>query len=402
MGKTIIISGVASGHSGSSRLIAQWQELAKACSDNSDTKIDFIYGKEGTGNPWRWIRYGEYLKAVQSPFRRMAGAFRMRSALHSPDTLNPENAVLICHPQGIGLRQTVEFIQRRKAPVWMYLLDNSFFCLKSYNHVDAESHACLRCLGKMQDDLSRFGCRPYAGTIEMYRVYFAEIKRLAESGRLRFMAQCNSQASLARAQLGEKAQISTVGIWGDWDVVESAISAAEIKPDRYDVVFHGNCRHAKGAYWAIEIARACPEKTFLFPFHVKETRFDQSCIPSNCRFTPMSWEQGLREHLIAAGVVLAPSLWSAPVEGALIKSLALGCAVATVDQSTGFSSELPDSIIIRLPQKPEDAANALRALTNQEIESRRNSARLWAGEFRDKNIGALDRILTLCATEGGV
>ena len=66
MGKIIILSGVASGHSGSARLISQWVFLA----EKIDSEIDFIYGKEGTGNPLRWLKHGEYLKAVQSPFRR--------------------------------------------------------------------------------------------------------------------------------------------------------------------------------------------------------------------------------------------------------------------------------------------------------------------------------------------
>lgn len=397
--KIILLSGVAAGHSGSARLIAQWQELAKARSDHSDTKIDFIYGKEGTGHPWRWIRYGEYLKALQSPVHRMIGAFRIKRALKSSEALNPDNAVLIYHPQGIGLHQTLEFIRRRNAPVWMYLLDNSFFCVKSYNHIEDEHQACLRCLQSQHDYPKEFGCHPYSGTTGAHHKYLKEILALSACGKIRFMTQCDSQAALARRQFGAEAKIYTVGIWGDWDVDEEAPPMANMKPDKYDVVFHGNCRHAKGAYWAIDIARSCPEKQFLFPFHVKETLLPADQMPSNCNFIPMSWERGLREHLIAARVVLAPSLWSAPVEGALVKSLALGCAVATVNQDTGFASELPSSVIIRLPPDPKDAANSLNTLTTHEIEVLKSSARKWAREFREKNMDAFSRIVALCVAE---
>ncbi len=396
--KIILLSGVAAGHSGAARLITQWKEQAHARSNRREINIEFIFGKEGTGNPLRWISNRQYLKAIQSPFRRMAGALRIGQALQSSETLNPDNAVLICHPQGIGLHRTLKFIRRRNAPVWMYLLDNSFFCLKSYNHVEQECHACMRCLPEMHDNPARLKCRPYAGTIKQYGRYFAEIQAMAESGKLRFMSQCQSQTDLARTQFGAKARIAMVGIWGDWDVEPVPFNEGGAVRG-YDVVFHGNCRYAKGFYWAMEVARACPEKEFLFPFHVTETGLKQCRIPLNCKFIPMTWEKGLRDHLISARVALVPSLWSAPVEGALVKSLALGCAVAVVAQESGFASELPSGSIIRLPQNFKDAAQALRGLTDQEIEERKQAAKIWAGEFRKKNADSFDRIIALCTED---
>lgn len=70
---------------------------------------------------------------------------------------------------------------------------------------------------------------------------------------------------------------------------------------------------------------------------------------------------GLIRRSSSLGRVLVPSLWSAPVEGALIKSIAAGRAVAVADNHSAFSHELPMWAVSRLPSDPprlEDIARS--------------------------------------------
>ena len=58
-------------------------------------------------------------------------------------------------------------------------------------------------------------------------------------------------------------------------------------------------------------------------------------------------------------MTVVPSLWSAPIEGALVKSIAISRATAVVDNPSAFAAELPDNLILKLPNAPVRAAAAL-------------------------------------------
>ena len=53
----------------------------------------------------------------------------------------------------------------------------------------------------------------------------------------------------------------------------------------------------------------------------------------------MTWESGLQDYVVNAKVVIHPSQWSAPIEGALIKSAKLNSNVATVSTLFGYEAE---------------------------------------------------------------
>ena len=56
----------------------------------------------------------------------------------------------------------------------------------------------------------------------------------------------------------------------------------------------------------------------------------------------------MNEAVHEAALVCVPSLWSAPAEGALIKSRAVARAVAVVRNDTALASELPDELVLKL------------------------------------------------------
>jgi hypothetical protein len=290
--------------------------------------------------------------------------------------------VIILHPQSIGMRRTIRFLNRRRSLTYMYLLDSSFFCIRSYNFVDGESKSCTRCVGGGFEAAEANNCNPFP-TGELYAGEFARnLRRLAVLGRVKFMAQCDSQRRLAEQHFGVKVPI--VGLWAsDWDEC-FARTSLECERDRetWDVVLHSHWVEAKGAHWMLEVARQCPEIRFLFPFGKPSNEKNE--LP-NCTFRTMSWESGLAEAIRSAKIVAVPSLWSASIEGALVKSLATGRAVAVVENESAFSSELPDELILRLPADRAKAARRLKDAVSENWKPQEEVRARWLKDFKSRN-----------------
>jgi hypothetical protein len=65
-----------------------------------------------------------------------------------------------------------------------------------------------------------------------------------------------------------------------------------------------------------------------------------------------TWETGLKEKIINSKIVLNPSLWSSPVEGALLKSIKYNGCVSVANILSSFINEIPDDICLKLnPRK---------------------------------------------------
>ena len=111
----------------------------------------------------------------------------------------------------------------------------------------------------------------------------------------------------------------------------------------YDIVFHGKSILAKGLLYIIKLAEFLPEKSFLIPDdkeNVLKVINSIKNLPKNITFQKMDWETGLREHIISARLVINPSIWSAPIETALIRSMTLNQNVATVKTVYGYEKEI--------------------------------------------------------------
>ena len=96
-----------------------------------------------------------------------------------------------------------------------------------------------------------------------------------------------------------------------------------------------------------------------------------------------------------------PSLWSAPAEGALVKSLAVGRAVAVVRNDTALASELPDELVLKLSPDPAAAARQLaQAVARGWVPDPGMRAR-WLREFRGGNSAFFDNILAAIDRDAG-
>jgi hypothetical protein len=297
-------------------------------------------------------------------------------------------SLIIIHPQTIGFTALRKLINERIEPTWIYVVDATFFCARQYNHIPGESGPCLRCLDGDFEHARRHQCGRLGFGPDAVACFSQFLKDHSASGHIRFLAQNEAQRRLLHRRFGVSAKIDVLGLWvRDFESFQSDLALRKQRgnkhrepfdsPQRPEIVFHARFDLGKGAAWALRLAHELPEFDFFFPFDREQAspgslRMRLCCggkptpewFPSpssNCHFQSVSWEAGLKERVEGAFLTLLPSLWSAPIEGALVKSILLSERVATVDVDTAFSSEIPEELLLKLPPHPREAAGKIRA-----------------------------------------
>lgn len=293
--------------------------------------------------------------------------------------------VVVLHPQ--TLRWKVFFRLAASNRLSLYVADNSFFCIRSYNYRDQRWKECLDCLNTL--DRCHPSCTPFPVFYGRRRnlAYLHKLKR--EAKRIGFLAQNDSQAALLKKHFGEEVQVRVVGMVTD----EFEVAGREKHPaGGFDVVFHGAVSGAKGAQYAIELARKIPELSFLIPGSADEveTLRGGTPLPENIVVMELSWETGLKMEVERCRIVLCPSLWSAPVEGALVKSILHNGRVGVFDTSFGYQADLPEGLVIRLGSDMDVAAERIRNGLVEEVNE--DLIADWLGDLLEKT--DLDSIFT--------
>ncbi len=266
--------------------------------------------------------------------------------------------VVLIHFQEIGVLWCRNFLLKRTQPTWIYILDASFFCIRSYNHLPGESDACLLCLSGQYENALKNRCRPFPVDNSDTGDFIRFLHPLVTAGKVRLLAQNELSALLMRRHYGPGAVVRVIGLWtSDMNDIVESFPSEQLPEPAFDVVYHGDAKAAKGLHWALGLALACPDLSFLFPC----LQPPDHEIPVNCTFRPMRWESGLRDAIHRSNLTLAPSLWSAPIEGALVKSILHSRRVAVVAVESSFSSELTSDLVCRLSQEFTVAAKQLKS-----------------------------------------
>jgi hypothetical protein len=205
---------------------------------------------------------------------------------------------------------------------------------------------------------------------------------------VKLLAQSKSHSLLAERHFG--VSVPVVGLWANgWDECLNV----EVDPNpsyRWDVVFHGWHVPAKGADWLLEVARHCPDLKFLMPFACNP---DLAASLPNCTFRQMTWENGLRDEIKAARITAVPSLWSASIEGALLKSIACAPAVSVLQNDTAYSSELPSELLLRMPKDAASAAERLRWAVSSGWQPDPHLRKYWLEQFVSFNRSMYERLI---------
>ena len=294
--------------------------------------------------------------------------------------------VVLLHPQTMGF-STFRSLCENGNRISMYVLDSSFFCIRSLNYRPNKAGECLDCVGNL--GACHSSCQPFpASASKAENIQFLEWLRTF-SPSIHFLCQTEHQAKLVGKHFGENVRRTVVGMRTDEFKLTKEGSV-------FDLVFHGEELNAKGLRYVIELARALPELTVLIPAERSLVLREASSadgkeivLPSNVVVQNLRWESGLSEHVAACRLVLCPSQWSAPVEGALLKSLFFNGNVAVCESSFGFERELPQDLTLRLSIDPMKAAASVREFLAAEI-CHRERARRWVQEYRKRvNLAAV-------------
>lgn len=283
--------------------------------------------------------------------------------------------LVIAHPQSLGYSRCLDILGGRRF-TWILALDSSFFCRASYNHYMKECAPCFRCLGDGLNFVEKYGCNDFPVRQDNDRNFQIELVRLAKKGKIGFLAQNNIQADIIRKHFGVGISIRVVGMEADFDLEIENNSKFEKKL----IIFHANPLGAKGINWTLELAKIMPDYKFLFPF-------DESCLSGtstapNMEFKPMTWNTGLKKAISGAEFVICPSLWSAPIEGALIKSIINGGKCLVVHNETAYPQEDPNMPVIRLPSNLEEAAREIRAI---EVNFEHKNRNVWLEKYLENS-----------------
>lgn len=247
--------------------------------------------------------------------------------------------ILLIHPQTVGYPIFFKLVRRNI--VKLYVMDNSFFCIRSYNCNPTTGQECFKCIGKIDPDPL---CVPFPPKVSRkkncrYLEQFIKISNL-----ISYYAQNELQSDLIKMHFNTDLTICTFGMNPtDTNCVNSKELTVNnnILNTSFDLVFHGASHPAKGIGYFINLAYELPD----FKFFVPDDRgvvqkIIKSDLPNNVIFESMTWETGLKERVQMAKMVINPSLWSAPIEGALLKSAAHNTNVATVVTKYGYEGEI--------------------------------------------------------------
>jgi hypothetical protein len=377
-----ILSGIApTTRGGTGRLLRSLVAERQA----KDLNVRFVL-VGNRANVARSMVAREPLKLLVEAGRHYARRASRHWLIHQPSFVGSPRLVVF-HPQEIGTRWLARVIAVRTArnlKTEIFVLDESFFCIRSYNHLPGEDAACLRCLEQGPEPALRFGCQTFPIRDRWAAAFIHQLQRQALAGEVVFWTQTTGQVSLLRRWAGEAVNARSMGLWTD-DFDELQATPAEAAP-LADVVYHGAWLAAKGGPWALRLAELMPERRFLFPCR----RPPGITPPPNVIFRQMSWDSGLAAQVRSTPLSLVPSLWTAPIEASLVKSIAHAPATAVIPVPGSFAESLPADVALKLPSAPSEAAAVIRRHASWRIDP--GVRQEWIQTFTARNRGLLQRL----------
>ena len=258
--------------------------------------------------------------------------------------------VIIYHPQTLGYWISTKLIEKASF-VHYFVLDASIFCIKSYNH--RNKNVCIKCINNVSpfEDCNFF---PKKNSISSYKKHREVIS--ANLNKIEFIVQTDGFKDIVKNSFGKTAIATLLKM--KFPSIKPNISKSLEK--NYDFAFHGNNLDAKGSKYSLELAESLLQNKFFFPFHIKN-------ISQNIDSKPVTWDKGLKDIILKSKIALCPSIWSAPVEGAIIKTMMLKVPVAIhVNEYSASNTLLPKDSFIPLTGVLHEDINTLENYLNND------------------------------------
>lgn len=284
--------------------------------------------------------------------------------------------VFIFHPQSIGLSTTTNLIENNKT--FIYVLDTFFFCKQSYNYLK-NNEACFQCIDNPKAAIDN-KCNFFLSNQKDDEYHNLQLAIKENLNEIHFLTQNDNQTLLLKEKYGVNVSVTKLGMLIDLEDSKDELSG---HCKSYDIVFHNTNILAKGVSYFLELADKLPNLKFLMPYDKKEIAHPVHHL-KNVDFISMSWETGLKEAIANAKIVINPSLWSAPVEGALLKSIKYNGCIAIVPIDFSFQKEIPSDTVIHLHSSINKSASILTKIisSNHKIETYKKKSKEWLFNYQ--------------------
>jgi len=324
--KKYLISGIGPGSTGVGRLMNQ---LIIESNKHKYTNI-YNFASQSVRRLLEDKKYRQFIVEV---------ALRVINSIVFHLKINRINGseVILIYPQGIGLKSFKKLIINNKV-VKIYIMDNSFFCMKSYNYLNGE---CLKCVDDFRNydascsPLPRpFRVKDYTEFIEFLKSHIMNVKLFVQS---------ESHKLLLQRVYGQEVAVTVIGMnTGEFDFTQKI----KIKKPRKKktIVFHNHLIDSKGFQFALDLAIKLEQYDFIFPSRKPK---NVQCY-ENVQYLDITWDSRLKELVMEADLILCLSMWSTPIEGALVKSVYYNGNVAVMDNQFGFNTEIPNNAVLKL------------------------------------------------------
>jgi hypothetical protein len=290
-------------------------------------------------------------------------------------TIKNQNVTII-HPQSVGLKETIQLIDNNN--VNLYVVDNSFFCLKSYNHLSGENTECLACLEDLSESIKN-QCDPFPvryASLENI-VYLKKLYELAP--RITFFVLSKSSKNLVERYFGKHVRTKKVSFLSEELFASPTPNAGYVK--QYDIVYHGSTHAAKGIEYVQKISQKLPQYSFFFPCNKDALGVKTKNIDSRY----VVWEDGLREIVENAKLVLTPSLWSYMPETATLKSFLHNGSVGLINNKYGFGNDVSNGAYLNLSGNiAQDAKLISEYIDNKEFSILKKSAKGYVRHYMEQ------------------
>lgn len=291
--------------------------------------------------------------------------------------------VFIFHPQSIGLKQTTELIKKNE--VYIYVLDTFFFCKKSYNYIEGNS-PCYKCISNPNASKEN-NCDFTYFKLKDENYYNFQTAIYNNLSNITFLTQNDNQLLLLKEKFGNKINSRKLGMLINLE--DNLINKRDNKLN-YDFVFHNTSIKPKGIEFFIKIAKRMVNHSFLIPYNSSDIKSDIKDFQNidNIDFISMSWETGLKIAVANCKVVINPSLWSAPVEGALLKSIKYNGCVAIVPGDFSFQKEIPLDTVIHLDTDITKSVKILTSILSSKIsiENYKTKSLIWLKSYQNNTV----------------
>lgn len=350
-----IVSGIGPGKSGVGRLMSEIAEITMGPNYKiicrSESMKEFI-------RKWRLSTKAlNIIKTVANKVKRKIGVDYLNNEIAKITNSN----VIVIHPQLLGFSNLFKLMDNGNN-VFLYIVDNSFFCIKSYNHKKGQLKACFDCLsGNFNNCVS---CYPFPAPYDKEENLNYLRKLFEYKNRITFLVQNSQQEFLLKAHFGN-VKIRQVGLYtNDMNITIEEKSSVHNKFS-YDLVYHAAGIEPKGIGYMLLIAKKLNQKRILIPCEFNDIKDIANVFEFqredfyNVDFIKQTWESGLKTAVANAKMIICPSLWSAPIESAVIKSMACNGLVGIVDEEYSFCRDLPDNAVVKLPSNNIDDASSL-------------------------------------------